>query len=133
VAVLDLIEQYAADGAVVVLGNHDAAALGSPDDTLNSNAQTAIAWTQSQLGERQRAFLGGLPLTVRDDNILFVHASADAPGEWTYVTGPAEAEASILAGNAGYIFCGHVHEQKLFYMGAGWPALRVGSGCIGFF
>jgi diadenosine tetraphosphatase ApaH/serine/threonine PP2A family protein phosphatase len=118
VAVLDLIEQYAANGAVVVLGNHDAAALGRHDGSLNSNAQAAIVWTRTQLRERQRAFLGGLPLTVRDDNILFVHASAAAPNEWIYVTGPTEAEKSIKAGNAGYIFCGHVHEQKLYYMGA---------------
>jgi diadenosine tetraphosphatase ApaH/serine/threonine PP2A family protein phosphatase len=118
VAVLDLIEQHAAKGAVAILGNHDAAALGRPDDSLNSSAQAAIAWTQTQLGERQRAFLAGLPLTVRDDNMLFVHASAAAPGEWTYVTDPTEAEKSIQAGNAGYIFCGHVHEQKLYYMGA---------------
>ena len=118
VAVLDLIETHAANGAVVVLGNHDAAAIGRPDDTLNDNAQAAIAWTRTQLGEKQRAFLGGLPLTVRDDNILFVHASAAAPEQWTYVTGPAEAEKSIRAGNAGHIFCGHVHEQKLYYMGA---------------
>src|ERR1700716_4413557 len=56
VAVLDLIEQHAAQGAVVVLGNHDAAALGRPDDTLNANARRAIAWTQAQLGAKQRAF-----------------------------------------------------------------------------
>lgn len=119
VAVLDLIEQYGADGAVVVLGNHDAAALGGTDDSLNVNAQAAIAWTRNQLGAKQRAFLGRLPLTVRDDDLLFVHASAAAPDEWIYVSGPAEAEQSIAAGNAGYIFCGHVHEQKLYYMGAG--------------
>jgi len=119
VAVLDLIERYAVGGAVVVLGNHDAAALGRPDTSLNASAQAAIAWTRAQLGERQRAFLDGLPLTVREDNILFVHASAAAPGEWIYVTGPTEAERSIEAGKAGYIFCGHVHEQKLYYMGAG--------------
>jgi len=119
VAVLDLIEQHAANGAVVVLGNHDAAALGGRDDTLNDNAQAAIAWTRDQLGERQRAFLAGLPLTIRDDNILFVHASAAAPERWTYVTGPAEAQESMTAGNATYIFCGHVHEPKLYYMGAG--------------
>ncbi|HEY2968779.1 MAG TPA: metallophosphoesterase family protein [Casimicrobiaceae bacterium] len=118
VAVLDLIEQHAANGAVVVLGNHDAAALGRPDDTLKSYARTAIAWTQSQLQERHRAFLAGLPLIVKDDNIVFVHASAAAPGQWIYVTSLREAEESIKAGNAGYIFCGHVHEQKLFYMGA---------------
>jgi diadenosine tetraphosphatase ApaH/serine/threonine PP2A family protein phosphatase len=119
VAVLDLIEQYGANGAVVVLGNHDAAALGRSDDSLNVNAQAAIAWTRNQLGEKQRAFLGSLPLTLRDDDILFVHASAAAPGDWIYVSGPTEAEQSIAAGNAGYIFCGHVHEQKLYYMGAG--------------
>ena len=118
VAVLDLIEQHAANGAVVVLGNHDAAALGRPDDSLNSAAKAAIAWTQTQLGERQRAFLAGLPLTVRDDNMLFVHASAAAPGQWIYVTSLRETEESIRAGNAGFIYCGHVHEQKLYYMGA---------------
>src|SRR5438034_7299960 len=118
VAVLDLIEEHAADGAVVVLGNHDAAALGRPDDTLNSNARAAIAWTQAQLAAKQRAFLAGLPLIVRDDNILFVHASAAAPEQWIYVTSLTEAEESIRAGNAGYIFSGHVHEQKLYYMGA---------------
>ncbi|HEX9278194.1 MAG TPA: metallophosphoesterase family protein [Casimicrobiaceae bacterium] len=118
VAVLDLIEQHAAKGAVVVLGNHDAAALGRPDDTLKSNARTAIAWTQGQLEERHRAFLAGLPLIVRDDNMLFVHASAAAPEQWIYITSLREAQESIRAANTGYVFCGHVHEQKLYYMGA---------------
>src|SRR5215813_2247660 len=73
VAVLDLIERHASEGAVVVLGNHDAAALGRPNDSLNANAQVAIAWTQAQLGDRQRAFLTGLPPTVLDGNTLLVH------------------------------------------------------------
>ena len=119
VAVLDLIEEHASAGAVVVLGNHDAAALGRPNDTLNANARAAIEWTQTQLRDKQRAFLAGLPLTVRDGNVLFVHASAAAPEQWVYVTSLREAEDSIRAGNAGYVFSGHVHEQKLYYMGAG--------------
>ena len=118
VAVLDLIEEHASAGAVVVLGNHDAAALGRPNDTLNANARAAIEWTQMQLRDKQRAFLAGLPLTVREGNILFVHASAAAPEQWIYVTSLREAEDSIRAGNAGYVFSGHVHEQKLFYVGA---------------
>ena len=118
VGVLDLIQAHADHGAVVVLGNHDAAALGRPDDTLSSHARATIAWTQAQLGKRQRAFLSGLPLCIRDSDMLFVHASAAAPEQWIYVTSVREAEDSIRAGNTTYIFCGHVHEQKLFYMGA---------------
>ena len=118
VAVLELIERHVQDGAVVVLGNHDAAVLGQPDDTLNAHARTAIAWTQAQLGERHRAFLESLPLTVRDGDMLFVHASAAAPGQWIYVTSLREARESMRAAAAGFVFSGHVHEQKLYYMGA---------------
>ncbi|MGC2519520.1 MAG: metallophosphoesterase [Burkholderiales bacterium] len=124
VAVLELVEHYAADGAVVVLGNHDAAALGRPIDGLNLNAQAAIAWTQDRLGKRQRAFLDGLPLIARDTDTLFVHASAAAPESWTYVTSPARAEQSMRTAAAAFTFCGHVHEQRLYYMGAaGRPML----------
>lgn len=104
VAVLDLIEQYTANGAIVVLGNHDAAAIGRSTDFLNSSAQAAIDWTQTQLGEKQRGFLASLPLTVREDDILFVHASAVAPEQWIYVTGPKQAEESIIAAEANYVF-----------------------------
>jgi len=123
VAVLDLIEGHAANGAVVVLGNHDAAAIGRPDEALNRNALAAVAWTRAQLGDHQRAFLASLPLTVTDDNILFVHASAAAPEQWIYVSGLREAQDSLRAGKATYIFSGHVHEQKLYYTGADGKAL----------
>jgi diadenosine tetraphosphatase ApaH/serine/threonine PP2A family protein phosphatase len=118
VAVLELIEQHASNGAVVVLGNHDAAAIGRPDDALNRNALAAVAWTRAQLGPRQRAFLESLPLIVADGDLLFVHASAAAPEQWIYVSGLREAEESLRAGKANYIFGGHVHEQKLYYTGA---------------
>ena len=119
VAVLDLIEQCATDGAVVVLGNHDAAAIGRGGEAMNGSAQAAMAWTRAQLGDKQRAFLARLPLTARDDDMLFVHASAAAPEQWIYVTGPAQAGESIRAAEANYVFCGHVHEQQLYYTGAG--------------
>ena len=119
VAVLDLVERYAAEGAVVVLGNHDAAAIGRRTGGLNPNALSAIEWTRERLGERQRAFLASLPLTAREKDVLFVHASAAVPEEWTYVSGPIEAERSMQAASASFVFCGHVHEQMLYYMGAG--------------
>lgn len=118
VAVLELVERHALDGAVVLLGNHDSAVIGGRSGGLNSHAFAAIAWTQRQLGEKQRAFLAGLPLTVRQDDILFVHASAAVPEEWTYVSGTVEAERSLQAAAARFVFCGHVHEQMLYYIGA---------------
>ena len=71
----------------------------------------------------------GLQRTLRHSGHAvdrIVHASAAAPNQWTCVTGPAEAEKSIRAGNAGYIFCGHVHEQKLYYTGAGGRPMLSG-------
>ena len=123
-AVLELIEQYAANGAFVVLGNHDAAALGRPDDALNRNALAAAAWTRAQLGARHQAFLASLPLTVAADNLLFVHASAAAPEQWIYVTGLREAGESLRAAAVSYVFGGHVHEQKLYYTGASGKPLE---------
>ena len=118
VAVLDLIAEHAARGAFVVLGNHDAAALGRSVKGLNSAALAAIDWTQECLGERQRAFLAALPLSVRHEGVLLVHASAAAPERWDYITGARQAAQSMRAADAQLIFCGHVHEQRLYYMGA---------------
>lgn len=120
VAVLDLIEDYAADGAFVVRGNHDDAALGTGIEQLNPNAQVAIHWTRTQLGDRQQAFLAGLPYVARDaaHDLLFVHASARQPALWAYVTDSKQAYESVQAANSNYVFCGHVHEPQLYYTGA---------------
>ena len=72
----------------------------------------------SALGEETAGLGVKRPLVVTDDNILFVHASAAAPEQWIYVSGLREAEDSLRAGKAPYIFSGHVHEQKLYYTGA---------------
>jgi diadenosine tetraphosphatase ApaH/serine/threonine PP2A family protein phosphatase len=124
VAVLELIEQYAANGAIVVLGNHDAAAIGHEDEELNRNAMAAVAWTRAQLGARQRAFLETLPLTVTRDDLLFVHATAAAPERWIYITSPREAEESVAGVQASYVFSGHVHTPKLYYTGANGKLLQ---------
>ncbi|HYG70486.1 MAG TPA: metallophosphoesterase, partial [Anaeromyxobacteraceae bacterium] len=78
-AVLDVVMAHAAAGAIVVRGNHDAAALGYGAERMTATAEEAIRWTQRRLPPRHRDFLARLPLTVRDGALLFVHASADAP------------------------------------------------------
>ena len=119
---LELIESHAARGAVVVLGNHDAATLGRDIAGMNAQAMSAIVWTRKRLARRHVDFLQALPLSVREDDRLFVHASAAAPERWTYVTGRRQAAQSLEATDASIIFCGHVHEQKLYYtVATGFP------------
>jgi diadenosine tetraphosphatase ApaH/serine/threonine PP2A family protein phosphatase len=118
VAVLELIEAHAGKGAIVLRGNHDAAALGEDVRGLNAQASVSAAWTRKQLRKRQQAFLRSLPLSVREDGRVFVHASAAVPERWTYVTGPRQAALSLEAAEAAIVFCGHVHDQHLYFMSA---------------
>jgi diadenosine tetraphosphatase ApaH/serine/threonine PP2A family protein phosphatase len=119
VAVLDVVAAHAARGAVVVRGNHDDAVLSGGAD-LSASAAAAVAWQRERLEARHLAFLESLPLTARRGDALFVHASAEAPASWTYVTDPVRAARSLAAaGGARLVFSGHVHEPALYFAGAG--------------
>ena len=117
-AVIEIVQAHVARGAIAVRGNHDQAAIDSQAETMNKVAAEAIAWTRDHLSSHERAFLQGLPLFVRRDNMFFVHASAAAPQDWTYVTDPTQAAHSLAAAQASYVFCGHVHEPMLYFTGA---------------
>ncbi len=115
-AVIDLVQAEVARGAAVVRGNHDAAVAESGADTMNKTAEAAVEWTRAHLSERHRAFLAGLPLRARLEDVLLVHASADRPADWTYVSDPLRAEQSMLAAEATWTFSGHVHEPALYFL-----------------
>lgn len=117
VACLDLVREYASRGAFVVLGNHDAAALGGLWEDMGSVAREAIYWTRDRLGPEERAFLAGLPLSVRDGECVYVHASAADPGSWPYITSQRQARDCLEAANSPLVFAGHVHHQELYYGG----------------
>jgi diadenosine tetraphosphatase ApaH/serine/threonine PP2A family protein phosphatase len=118
-AVLDVVRAHAENGAAVVLGNHDAAVLDPAEAaTMNPAAAEAIAWTRGRLSAEHRAFLASLPLVARRGEMLFVHASADAPREWIYVTDPLRAGHSLAAAGTPWVFSGHVHEPVLYYASA---------------
>jgi diadenosine tetraphosphatase ApaH/serine/threonine PP2A family protein phosphatase len=115
--------QMVADGALVVRGNHDAAAIGGID-SMNPVAQAAIDWTRARLSAAHRAFLGSLPLTAAEDDRLYVHASGCAPEDWIYVLGPREAYQSFRATRQRITFCGHTHIPALFHESAATPPQR---------
>lgn len=127
--VSDTVMTLVREGAVSVKGNHDQAIEGSTA-YLNETARAAIEWTRGSLSAAQRTFLAELPLVVRAANLCFVHASASAPQRWEYVDSPPAAWRSVQAAQATYTFCGHVHDQGLYFErpGGGMGAFRPVPG-----
>jgi diadenosine tetraphosphatase ApaH/serine/threonine PP2A family protein phosphatase len=121
--VLDLVRAHADRGAPAVLGNHDDAVARGASENMDPAARTAVEWTRAQLSPEQVAFLDGLPLTARVGGALLVHASADEPSAWTYVSDAVAAARSLDAAQATWVFCGHVHEPTLYFTGAGGTPL----------
>lgn len=122
VAVIERAQQLAHDGALLVKGNHDAMAV-APPAVVNSVGDSTAGWTHAQLSASQRDWLHHLPMTLQHQKLLLVHASLDGPELWRYVIDQRAAGASLDAAAAmtevRYIFGGHVHQQTLYYRGAG--------------
>ena len=114
VEVVALIRDRARQGAIVLKGNHDEA-LDRSNGYYNEAATAALDWARSTLDPEQRQFLADLPLAERQGSTCYVHASAAFPERWTYVDSPAEAARSVEAAQASHTFCGHVHDQMLYF------------------
>lgn len=109
----DKVMELAAAGAVVLKGNHDAA-IANGSAGMSNNARIAMDWTRPRLAPVQTAFLDALPMQASRDGTLFVHASAEAPSDWIYVTNETKAVGSFQATRARVTFCGHVHVPALY-------------------
>ncbi|HKA92058.1 MAG TPA: metallophosphoesterase family protein [Haliangiales bacterium] len=115
--VVDTVMRYAADGAVVVKGNHDAAVAKS-EPGMSDGAAEARDWTRGALDAAAKVWLAALPLCLREDPICFVHASAAAPARWEYIHDAVRAQRCVDAAGTTYTFGGHVHEQALYFEAA---------------
>ena len=113
-AVVDMVAGYAAAGAIVVKGNHDAA-VEKRAGYMNDSSTEVIEWTRGVLSAESKAFLAQLPLCVLEETMCFVHASAASPERWDYVDSISAALKSIEAANVPYTFTGHVHDQMLYF------------------
>jgi diadenosine tetraphosphatase ApaH/serine/threonine PP2A family protein phosphatase len=112
--VVQLIAERVALGAVALKGNHDEA-IEKRGSYFNEAAQASLDLAREVLSADQKAFLAGLPLIVREDAICFTHASAASPEKWQYIDSPGAALRCANAAQASYTFCGHVHDQLLFF------------------
>ena len=119
-AVVQRVMAMAQDGALVIKGNHDEKAVAPPLAPKTMGDSTA-AWTHLQLSAQEKTFLDTLPLTLRHESALLVHASVEAPELWRYVYDRQAAALSLDAATAlegvHYVFGGHVHFQTLYYRG----------------
>lgn len=129
VACLGLLADHAAKGALLVRGNHNEAALGGLCENMNFVAREAAYWTRAQLSPVERDFLASLPFSVRRENLYFVHASADVPEKWDYITSTLQAARCMDASRAAVTFAGHVHHQTLYFSaGSGVRAFQPVPG-----
>ena len=127
VAVVERAQALAAQGAFLIKGNHDELAV-RPPAVVQTVGDSTAAWTHAQLSAEQRSFLDQLPLTLQHNTLLLVHASADSPPLWRYVDDERAAGASMDAASlmpeVRYVFGGHVHQQTLYYRGAGSSLMK---------
>lgn len=128
-AVVREVMQRVDGGALAVKGNHDEA-IEKRAGYMNDPTKQSIEWTREALTAPRKAFLSSLPMLVRQRNMCFVHASAAQPGRWDYVDTPAAARRSVDAAQTTYTFCGHVHDQMLYFEAAQgrWSAFTPTPG-----
>ena len=115
-AVVEQVAELHAQGAIVLRGNHEDAVVGEPVG-FNPQARESALWTRAQLDRTALDFLAELPLTAREDWVLFAHASAQDPERWIYVDSTRSAAGCLDAYPPGVrlgVF-GHVHKQVLFH------------------
>lgn len=122
---MDLVGQ----GAFCIKGNHDSA-VAKTDEHLNVTALRAMIWTRTKLDSRHVAFLSGLPMKHVLGDVLFVHASANDPADWIYVSSENTAMPSFRVCKARVILVGHRHIPALYSCDAGGrvKAQRVPAG-----
>ena len=106
----------------VVLGNHDAAAIGQTDLAyFNPDARRAAEWTAEQLGESERLYLASLPFVLQRDDAFFVHDRTEAKKAvgalnsasvlWDLRTAPSSVSRAMAVWNC----CRRAHNRSSPY------------------
>ena len=114
--IVERVAREVENGAAALLGNHDAAGATGAVEGMNEYASAAIEWTHHELDDKSRAFLLGLPMSIEDEDRLYVHSEASSPRNWQYITDVASAERSLRSTGQRLTFCGHVHKPQLYHM-----------------
>lgn len=95
---------------IILLGNHDAAAVGLlATHHFNIHAKIAIEWTTENMKKGPTALLHALPLREVKENCTLVHATPYEPNMWYYITSLEEAVFNFQFFETPACFIGHTH------------------------
>ncbi|MFH0883958.1 MAG: metallophosphoesterase family protein [bacterium] len=100
---------------IILAGNHDWGVCGRQSlQWFNPYAREAALWTREKLGSEEIQWLDGLPLTCRDGELFFVHASPLEPENWEYIDSQYSAERALEGVDARMVFIGHSHRAEIY-------------------
>lgn len=104
---VELIKQHC---PITLLGNHDAAALGTlSTENFNIHARLAIEWTSENISPEVKVFLSLLPLRETRFEASLVHSTPYEPNMWHYITSLEEAAYNFQFFDTEFCLVGHTH------------------------
>ena len=125
---LACVELVAERARATVGGNHEYAVAGRLGMTwFNRYARVAAEWTQQQLDEDHRAYLGALPLITELGDATLVHASPAQPDEWDYLVTAEDGFAAFASFATRWCFVGHSHVPGAWSLGSAGPEHHPGA------
>jgi predicted phosphodiesterase len=119
----DIVRERA---AVVLVGNHDLAAIGVLDTSdFGPLAAESAQWTAHALGERQTAWLRTLKPAATRSGLELYHGSARDP-VWEYVLSEEVALENLRLTTAPIVLVGHSH----LALGLSWDGKILEGGLM---
>lgn len=104
-----VIEIMVIEGAVCVMGNHDAAAAGTiGTDRFNTTAANAARWTAETISAPSREWLAGLPQIATQEFYTLVHGTLADP-LFEYLSTFEAARSHFALQQTPYSCVGHTH------------------------
>jgi predicted phosphodiesterase len=117
----DIVRERA---AVVLVGNHDLAAVGKLDTSdFGPLASESAHWTEGRLGEEQAAWLRSLEPAATHAGLELFHGSARDP-VWEYVLSEEVALENLQLTSAPIVLVGHSH----LALALSWDGERLNGG-----
>lgn len=93
-----------------IIDGLDSCECSYPSILAEQRGRLAHAWTAQEIHSETKEFLAQLPMTLRVDNLAFVHGSPNSQHEYLMPEVDAfTAMERVLATGADVLFCGHTH------------------------